>query len=146
MSEEKVHKLTESELQDIIQKAISESNKQPRVERVVTHHNLFDDLSSELQAKIVDLNTKNDIPPYASRGIRDAIYGNRKDRPMLAYELHGVAKKATLLVLGASKNADLLYSEFLQAREIYKNIANLLFDEYEKRLNNAKKATTPTTK
>ena len=134
--------ITKEELQRLISEGV-EKHLARNTTTVITQRNVFNDLSAELQEKIIDFNFRNEILPYSHRGVTDAIWSNQKDK-VLAYQLHEHVRKVALGVMGVRKNEQLLFSELDEVREVYKTVADKTFEMYTKRIEKQKNLASAT--
>lgn len=134
--------ITKEELQQLVSEGV-EKHLARNQATVITQRNVFTDLSIEFNEKIIDFNFRNDIKAYSHRSVTDAIWGSQ-GTIALPDNVHEGIRRTTLSLLGVRKNEQLLYSELDIAREIYKSLADLSFENYKKRIEKQKNLASAT--
>lgn len=152
MDDEKIV-LTKAELHRIIKNAVKENMLEKP--NSLNFKNLFNDLSRDLEAEIIELNTKYGIGPFSQRGCSDAIYPviivrhsglvpfvrYGGGRPQLPVDVHEGIRKTVLSILGVARNTDIKKADYELARNTYRELASVIVDAYQERLEAAFDAT-----
>lgn len=142
MDDEKIV-LTKAELHQIIKDAIKENMQEKP--NSLNFKNLFNDLSRDLEMEIIELNTKYGIGPFSARGCSDAIYpvllSRYSGRPQLPVDVHDGIRKTVLSILGVARNTDIKKADYDLARNTYRELASVIVDAYQDRLEAAFDAT-----
>lgn len=152
MDDEKIV-LTKAELHRIIKDAVKENMQEKP--NSLNFKNLFNDLSRDLETEIIELNTKYGIGPFSQRGCSDAIYPvlfarysefpplirYGSGRPQLPVDVHEGIRKTVLSILGVSRNSDIKKRDYQLARNTYQELASVIVDAYQDRLEDAFDAT-----
>ena len=137
--EEKTHRLTESELQTIVQSALSEALNQKV--SVLTAKNLFDDVRFD-DREIQLINDRFEVTNVLSGCHRKSIltnisfpYGWDKTYTKVHNsEIHNNIKKLAVNVFGKTLNSDLTRDEYEMARALYSELRDWFLKSYEKRV------------
>ncbi|WP_413538881.1 hypothetical protein [Enterococcus malodoratus] len=137
--EEKTHRLTERELQSIVQSAVSEVLNQRM--SVLTAKNFFDDVRFDTReielingkfdvANVLDGHKKKDILTNISFPHGWGTFYTKA----YSTDIHNNIRKLTVNVFGKTLNSDLTRDEYEMARRLYAELRDWFLESYEKRL------------
>lgn len=156
MGEEQIT-LTKTDLENIIQKAVTEVMSGDRKQKSLTVQNLFTDIkfNNEMDISPINQDFPNVMRLLTSDGERPCgkgeIFTNTThfhgySEPSVNYNIYGSQvhdsiRKLVLNVFGKSKNTELTRDEYDQARACYSELVVWFTESYRRRLEDIEKVT-----
>lgn len=137
---EKVHNLTESQLQNIIRDAILEAGQTKT--RAITSKNLFDDVKfNDAEVGVINRNNSKIIELLGEKNVTNIFcntpritHWGHEYRKVYTSDIRDNIRKLTLNVFGKTLNSDLTRDEYALAQEFYSQLVDWYLSAYRKRL------------
>lgn len=139
---EKVHNLTDSQLQAIIRDAIVEANQTKT--KAITPQNIFNDVKfNNVEIGLINRDFPNILELLGKNGVNDVFCNTpRVNIRGCAYSytklyqstVHDSIRKLTLNVFGKTLNTDLTRDEYDLAQEFYSQLVDWYLSAYKRRL------------
>lgn len=138
---EKVHNLTDSQLQAIIRDAIVEANQTKT--KAVTPQNIFNDVKfNNAEIGIINRDFPNVLELLRENRMNDVFcntprvtYRGSEYRKASQADIHDNIRKLTLNVFGKTLNTDLTRDEYDLAQEFYSQLVDWYLSAYKRRMN-----------
>lgn len=144
MSGDKIHTLTESQLQRIISDAVIEANSENErtKARAITPKNVFEDVALDTRELAIINSEFPQICELLGDRKLDSIFCNTPKsffdglsyQKLYPSELHNNIRKLTLSVFGKTLNTDLTRDEYGLAQDFYSQLVDWYLSAYRKRL------------